>query len=52
MVIVVIKPKEQKLYITKRRIKFNDYKTCLWNNKIISKSLQRLKTEAHNLYTE
>ena len=33
-------------------LKFNDYKNCLLNNQIILKSQQRLKSEAHNVYTE
>ena len=32
-------------------LKFNDYKGCLLN-KIILKSQQRFKSEAHNVYTE
>ena len=33
-------------------LEFNDYKDCLLNNKIILKSQQRFKSEAHNVYTE
>ena len=33
-------------------LKFDDYKDCLLSNVIILKSQQRLKSEAHNLYTE
>ena len=33
-------------------LKFNDYKNCLLNDQIILKSQQRLKSEAHNVYTE
>ena len=47
------KLKEQKKKcVSKRIFKFNDYKNCLLNNKIILKSQQRLKNEAHNLYNE
>ena len=34
------------------RLKFNDYKAWLLNNKIILKLQQRFKSEAHNVYTE
>ena len=33
-------------------LKFNDYKDCLFKNEIILKSQQRLKSEAHFVYTE
>ena len=33
------------------RHKFNGYKNCLINNKIILKPQQKFKSEAHNLYT-
>ena len=46
------KAKGTKKCIIKRRPKFNDYKDCLLNNEIISKSQQRFKSEAHNIYTE
>ena len=36
----------------KKILKFNDYKNCLLNNKIISKSQKRFQSEAHNVYTE
>ena len=48
MVIVIKKQKEQK----KLRFKFNDYKNCLLNDEILSKSQQRFNSEAHNVYTE
>ena len=46
------KVKGTKKCAVKRRLKFNDYKNCLLNNEIISKSQQRFKSEAHNVYTE
>ena len=46
------KVKGTKKCVVKRRLKFNDYKNCLLNNEIISKSQQRFKSEAHNVYTE
>ena len=46
------KLKEQKRCVIKRRLKFNDYKDCLLNNKIKLKSQQRFKSEKHNAYTE
>ena len=36
----------------KRVIKFNDYKDCLLNDKIVLKSPQRFKSERHDVYTE
>ena len=33
-------------------LKFNDYKDCLLNNKIVLKSQQRFKSERHYVYTE
>ena len=44
--------KEQKKCVVKRILKSDDYKNCLLNNKIILKSQQRFKIEAHNGYTE
>ena len=44
--------KRTKRYVIKRIPKFNDYKNCLLNNKIILKSQQRFKIEAHDVYTE
>ena len=34
------------------KLKFNDYKDCLFKNKIIFKSQQKFKSETHNVYTE
>ena len=45
------KLQEQKKCVIKGILKFNDYKGCLQNNKIILK-LKRFKSEAHNAYTE
>ena len=36
----------------KRVIKFNDYKDCLLNDKVVLKSQQRFKSERHDVYTE
>ena len=46
------KAKGTKKCVIKRILKFNDYKDCLLNNKIILKSQQRFTSEAHNVYTE
>ena len=48
---------DKKAKVTKKRViirilKFNDYKNCILDNKIILKSQQRFKSEAHNVYTE
>ena len=37
------KAKGAKKCVVKRRLKFNDYKDCLLNNKIVLKSQQRVK---------
>ena len=39
--------KGTKKCVIKRRLKFNDYKDCLFNNEIILKSQLRCKSEAH-----
>ena len=46
------KSKGTKKCVIKRRRKFNDYKDCLLNNKIVLKSQQRFKCEIHDVYTE
>ena len=46
------KAKGIKKCVIKRILKFNDYKDCLFKNKIVLKSQQKLKSEAHNAYTE
>ena len=46
------KAKGAKKCVIKRRLKFNGYKGCLLNNKIVLKSQQRFKSERHDSYTE
>ena len=46
------KAKGTKQCAIKGILKFNDYKNCLLNNKIILKSQQRFKREARNVYSE
>ena len=46
------KDKGTKKCVMKRILKFNDYKECLFKNKIILKSKQRFKSESYNVYTE
>ena len=36
----------------KNRVRFEDYKDCLFNNKIIQKSQLRFKSDHHETYTE
>ena len=36
----------------KQEIQFEDYKNCLENNKIILKSQQRFRSEAHNVFSK
>ena len=53
MMIIVIKiAKGTTKCVIKQILKLNDYKICLLNNKIILKSQQRFKIEAHNIFTE
>ena len=46
------KAKRTKKCIIKKMIKFNDYKKCLLNGKIILKSQQRFISNKHDVYTE
>ena len=46
------KVKGTKKCVIKRRLKSNDYKDCLLNNKIVLKSQRRFKCERHDVYTE
>ena len=46
------KAKGTKKCVIKRILEFNDYKNCFLNNKVILKSQQIFKSEAHNVYTE
>ena len=36
----------------KIELKFNDYKNCLLNDKVVLKSQQIFKSERHDVYTE
>ena len=36
----------------KKELRFNDYKDCLLNNKIVLKSQQKFKSQRHDAYTE
>ena len=44
--------KDEKNFIIKKMIKFDDYKKCLLNNKVILKSQQRFISNKHDVYTE
>ena len=46
------KAKGTKKRVIKQRLKFNNYKECLLNNKIVLKSQQRFKNERHDVYSE
>ena len=46
------KAKGTKKCVIKRRLKFNDYKDCLFNNQIVLKSQKRFNNERHNAHTE
>ena len=36
----------------KIELKFNDYKNCLLNDKVVLKTQERFKSEIHDVYTE
>ena len=44
--------KRNKEMCDKKELKFNDYKHCLLNNKVVLKSQQRFKSERHDVYTK
>ena len=44
--------KGTKKCVIKRYLMFENYKDCLFNNKIILKSKQIFKSDHHNVYTE
>ena len=46
------KAKGTKKCVIKRVIKFNYYKDCLLNDKVVLKSQQRFKSEKHDVYTK
>ena len=46
------KAKGAKKCVMEKVPKFNDYKACILNNKIILKSQQRFKSERNDVYTE
>ena len=48
----VKKSKGTKKCVIKRGLMFENYKDCLFNDKIILKSQQRFKSDCHNVYTE
>ena len=48
----VRKAKGTKKCVIKRVLKFNDYKNCLLNDKVVLKSQQRFKSERHDVYAE
>ena len=44
--------KGTKQCVIKRRLKLEDFKKCLQNNKTTLRSQQRFKSEVHNVFTE
>ena len=46
------KSKGTKKCVIKRELMFENYKDCLFNNKIILKSQQRFKSDHHKVYIE
>ena len=46
------KAKETKKCVIKRRLMFDNYKDCLFNDKVIRKTQQRFKSDHHEVYTE
>ena len=52
MIVNIKKAKGTKRCIIKRELMFENYKDCLFNNKIILKSQQRFKSDHDKVYTE
>ena len=52
MIIVKRKKQKEQKSVIKRLLKFNDYESSLFNNKIILKSQQRFKSDYHHVYTK
>ena len=48
----VKKAKGKKKCVIKRVLKFNDYKNCQLNDKVVLKLQQRFKSERHDVYAE
>ena len=46
------KAKGTKKCLIKKKIKFNDYKKCLFNDELVLKSQQRFVSKKHDVYTE
>ena len=46
------KAKGSRKCVIKRELKFNNYKDCLLNDKVVLKSQQRFKRERQDVYTE
>ena len=46
------KAKSTKKCVIKKMLKFEDYKKCLLDDRVILKSQQRFKSENHEVYTE
>ena len=46
------KAKRTKKCVIKKMIKFDDYKKCLLNDKVILKSQQRFISKKHDVYTD
>ena len=47
-----LKNLKEKRCVIKRELMFENYKDCLFNDKIILKSQQRFKSDHHKVYTE
>ena len=46
------KAKGTKKFVIKKKIKFNDYKKCLFSDELILRSQQRFISKKHDVYTE
>ena len=46
------KAKGTKKCVIKRMIKFDDYKKCLLNDKVVLESQQRFESKGHDVYTK
>ena len=52
MVVNIKKAKGTRKCIIKRKLKFENYKDSLFNDKIILKSQQKFRSDHHEVYTE
>ena len=52
MAVSIKKGKGTKKYVIQRRLMYDNFTDCLFNNKIILKSQRRFKSDYHEVYTD